>query len=442
MSRGVVLVAALACVGAVVAQGRGAADEAAIARLPGIAPSLATPAHEVWRMADATPLGWSGDDLLVQLAATDRVERIDARTGAVRWGATATGVCSSSAQWYGFSFFGMLGAGQVDSAYLVCTQSFGVVGESNPLTILDLADGTTRPGPVLDGTFLGLSGVGDDLIIATAAPDGHVRAERWSITSRKVRWTYLSPDVVVDPASGMAIAGSSAGAFSILGNRSVLLDPVTGQEVTGLAARHAAATEPVDVMLPDGSTLHGAVDGTGRHQRTAPSGAALPSMLGWPMPVGVDDGSVPDVLLMTSPYGQSSAIELSSGAVLWPVPGGARVVARLEGRGVLLDSGRIQVVDLRTGTALWSAEGTGQTVLGPVGGAVTDGHLLGYLTHARGEAVFTVADLGTGAERSRLGLGAGDAALLGSAHDGTVVVFTARPLGSADQGAALIGLRP
>lgn len=442
ISQGVGLVAALACVGAVVAQGSGAAREAAIARLPGIVPSLDSPPSEVWRLTGASPLGWVGDDLLVRRTATDRVERIDARTGAVRWSVTATGTCATPDQWYASSFIGMVAAEQVDSAYLVCARVVGATAEPNPIEVLDLADGRARHGPVVDGVFLGLGGVDDDLIIAAAAPDGRVRAERWSIASRTVRWTYQSPDVVADPESGGTLAGSAPGAFSIVGRRTVLLDPETGQEVTGFTALQAAATEPDDVVLPDGSTLHGATDATGRHRRTAASGESLPSMLGWPMPVGVDDGSAPDILLVTSPYGQSSAIELSSGAVLWPVPGGSHVVARLDSRGVLLESGQLQVVDLRTGAPLWSDEGTGQTVLGPLGGAVTDGHLLGYLVQARGDAVLTVADLGTGVERSHLVLGVGDAALIGSAHDGTVVVFTARSIGSADQGAALVGLRP
>ena len=460
LTRGVVLAAVVGCAAVVVAQGAGAAREVALARLPGVVPPLERPMQVAWRMADALPLDWFGDDVLVIDAASTEVKRIDTRTGDVSWTVPTTGRCTALDEGRS-GLASVYGVGQqVSGNFLGCDrgasgQADGPLAGSSPIQLIDVRDGTTHPGPELDGAFVGFGGVDGDLTVVDAAPGGEVRAQRWSPETGETVWTYASAEPVVEPPSteGGVRTGSAfsyRGAFEIFGLRDVILDPVTGQELTHLETYFAASGLGVvaqgDVLLSDGSTLHATTDDSGAYTRTSPDGSDLPSLLGWPIPVGVDDGSEPGIALITSPYGQSSAVELSSGKVLWPMPTGSQgqVVARLGGRVVLLDSGSIQVVDLQTGDQVWFDRAGANSLPFTAGTAVTDGHSVGYVAYDGAAVAFRVADLDSGAVRSEFDLGEGEATINGTASDGTMVVLTSDSFWNGMEGkeTAIVALRP
>jgi hypothetical protein len=286
--------------------------------------------------------------------------------------------------------------------------------------VLDPADGTTSAGPSLDGTLIGLFPVGTDVVAATATTDGRARAVRWSPDSGQTLWTYTSPDTVFAPASGYG-AGMRMSTLEVFGNRNFSVDLATGQEVaSGDELPPIGPGDMSELTLADGSTARGAASWGGDVERTAADGTPRAPLPGWPVPIGVDDGSGADVILVATPDQLVTAVDLTTGSTLWSTSGSA-VVAVLEARVIVQGTTTISARDVRTGEVAWSNPIPADMV---TGAAVTDGYSVAYLATENGKVGLRAVDLRTGVERSTTPLVGYGAWLLGAAPDGTIVLTT------------------
>ncbi len=427
-------VAAVACVAVVVQQGTVAAEEAALAALPGRSVSLAAPLDEVWHLDDVYPLGWVDGDLLVTGYSAPSTRRIDPTTGAARW-STASGVGCTTMDDLGRGPFADVGLPQLDGSSLVCLSmgdpsSGGGSGLGLGIVLLDAASGTTSSGSHLDGAPFGLLPVDRDVVVATATTDGRVRAERWSPESGQVIWSYEGTEPVIDPQNGYGLS-AGPGYLQVEGSPTLLLDLATGRElaspVDATSSEEAGRSATSESTLADGSVVRGRFGDSGKLQRTAADGTALPPFPGWPMAAGVDDGSGAGTAFALTSGGNVSAVDLSTGATRWTVPG-YDVVAVLEGLAVVLDQTSLSAHDVGTGAEVWK-EPISQDQYG--GAAVTDGRSVGYLTVPEPGAtptgsalVLRVVDLRTGVRRAQSSVVGYGARLLGTAPDGAILVLT------------------
>ncbi len=445
-------IAAMSLVAVVVQQGAVAADEAELAALSGRSVSLEAPLHEAWHLDDVWPIGWLGGDLLVTGGSAEVTQRIDPSTGAVRWSVPFGGWCTPVDD-HQRGFFTGIGIPQLDGVRLACQALTGSVGAEGGLSVvmLDTADGSTLPGPHLDGDALGMVPVGGDVVIATVTPDGRVLATRWSPDSGETLWSYTGTEPVIDRTSGYGLS-PGPGYLRVEGDPALLLDVATGQvlasedDATTSEGGYLAAT--FELTLADGSVVRGSADAALSVERTAADGSALPAYPGWPIAVGVDDGSVPGLAFALSTNGDVVAVDLASGSTRWTIPGQG-VVAVRDGVVVLVQSEALSAYEVATRDQLWTVPIPADQSAGQ---AVTDGRSVGYLAQADPDGsppdrrlVLRVVDLRTGAPRTQTPLDgpSPDASLSyasvsgwlwGAAPDGTIIYVT----GSG----RLSGLRP
>ncbi len=445
-------VTAMSMVAVVVQQGAVAADEAELAALPGRSVSLDAPLHEVWHLDDVWPMGWIGGDLLVSGDRSGVTQRIDPSTGAVRWSVPFGGWCTPVGDDQR-EFYSGVGIPQLDGVRLACQAMGGSLGAEAGLGVvmLDTADGSTVPGPHLDGEALGMVPVGRDVVIATVTSDGRVLAARWSPDSGETPWSYTGTVPVIDRSSGYGLSWGP-GYLRVEGSPALLLDVATGRELaseddaTTSDGGYIAAT--FELTLADGSVVRGSVGDALTFERTAADGTALPAYPGWPIAVGVDDGSVPGLAFALSTNGDVVAVDLPPGSTRWTIPG-LGVVAVRDGVVVLAQSTALSAYEIATRDQLWTVPIPADQA---VGQAVTDGRSVAYLAQADPDGsppdrglVLRVVDLRTGAPRTQTPLDgpAPDGSLTyasvsgwlyGAAPDGTILYST----GSG----RLAGLRP
>ncbi len=418
------VLAAVGCLTVMIQQGTAAADEAALELLAGRSVSLDQPLSEAWHLDGAYPVGWVDGDLVVttsnNLADT---QRIDTTTGAVRWSSPNTGWCSPLSFDLTAGLTGSL-LPNLDGMRLICMPVADVaetgLDAANHAVLLDPADGTTSAGPSLDGSMVGLFPVGKDVVAATATADGRAHAMRWSPDSGRTIWTYTSPDTIFAPASGYG-SGLGLSTLEIYGNRNLTIDLATGREVTpGDELPLIEPRAPSEVTLADGSTARGTAGWGGKVDRTAADGTPLASLPGWPVPIGVDDGSGADVVLVATPDQLMTAVDLATGSTLWSTSGSA-VVAVMDKLVLIVGPTTISARDVRTGKVAWSNPIPADLTTGT---AVTDGHSVAYLTTENGKFGLRTLDLRTGVERSTTPLAGYGAWLLGAAQDGTILITT------------------
>ena len=428
-------IAAVTCIAVVVQQGTLAAEEAVLAGLPGRSVSLAEPLHEVWHLDETSPFGWVGSDLIAG-ANSRTTQRIDPTTGAVRWSASTGGGCQllESVGWGDFPGGSLQ---RLDGVRLVCSMSGTDLRDpadrTDGIVVLDTADGTTMPGPRIEGTILGLVPFGGDVVIVTANAEGRVLAERWSPDSGQTVWRYAGTERVVDQGNSYAML-SGSGSLWVESTPGLLLDLETGRERSATEDSLGARVEQLYTVsqstLADGSTVHGSIGETWTFDRTSADGTALPPLPGWPLEVGVDDGSGAGSVLVFTQDSTMEAVDLGTGDVRWTVPGYVIAVVAVVGGLVvtLTDGGEISAHDLATGAEVWTAPVSQEQYFGS---PVTDGRTVGYLTlldpdaaPAGSRLVLRVVDLQTGVERGQTPIAGYSATLIGTASDGTVLVAT------------------
>ena len=370
-----VIAAALLALTAGQAAGEAAADrrdEDLLARfrdVPGIAPSLREPPTELWR----PPVGAAvAGDLVVAHEPVDGVRRTvgrDARTGAALWVApsaldpTDAGVaCQPTADVNPVVLCWVPGGGGMTA------QNTDLVVGRRPerLVALDTADGRIRQDRVIDSRTIGWAVLGEDLVLALR-DDDTVLVERTPLAGGDPLWSTRVdlPTRVLARDMGVRV---SDGLVTVTGPAAAVLDGVDGS-VLATASVPPGAGSPVQVTTsPTGFVLWATADEGVWYDRTGAAGARLP---GGRMRVPIDDGAMPDVVLLDDETAVQ-AVDVRDGEVLWRRERVDGVLLRLGGVVMVEDKERLRVLDLSTGRERWSVR-RGLGAATPGTRPVTDG---------------------------------------------------------------------
>ncbi|MCC2333966.1 outer membrane protein assembly factor BamB family protein [Cellulomonas wangsupingiae] len=380
----------------VVADARERARVTAVGRLPGVLAPQPDPPRVAWQVDDDTvDVVVVGRDLVEERIAADGAMTLTARdvaTGAERWtvpvlGAPTVPLAEDTTR-YGLQCAdgpGLPGrlvclAHDATSVSTPDGQGAGAsTTRSAPATsatvvVVDLGDGEVRERHGADeggAVAAALEVVGDQVVLAAPLDDGTTAwaldpatgAERWRVhaeTGFGGGWLRWGAEVRVVPVGDEAVA--------VLGAGAVLLDASDGT-ATGSAGTLATVLG----ARPDGSALVVASEGYTRLM-----GPERDVRLdGGPIPVTVDDGSVPDLALTLS--GGLRAWDAATGEMRWRARDvtGTQEALVLGGRVHAHDGYRVSTLDARTGEILW--EVTAPELFSPdaaVAGLATDGVLL------------------------------------------------------------------
>ncbi|WP_291756002.1 PQQ-binding-like beta-propeller repeat protein [Cellulomonas sp. 73-92] len=387
---------------------------AALAQVPG----LLAPLHPGLRVLYTLPgsdyggtalqdgflVGRTVVDALSLFGENSTLVALDAATGARRWSTTL-----GDRDAWGDAIPRCAAAGGV----VACEVTGGPGRASGPTVTttwaVDPADGRLLRG-VTYGDHVLAATVGDLMVVAqqVAGPDRAPASGAWSVTWRvtgqdpatgATRWTWTGPAVRVaaedeptdpfhDPtdygadlypvagplrATDTALrVGDDTWLFGAGGTVRVHLHRAGGWALTETRGG-SVVRQPLDL---------GAVRARPPWELLLDDGTWRP-LAGTPLPAVVDDGSVPDAVLLTSTSGTGTtltAVDRHTGATLWQAPIGPPVVGpRFTLSGVVLD-GRVytglqdlRAFDAATGRPLWTVAGAG-------GWLSTDGTLAVVLT--------------------------------------------------------------
>ncbi|WP_199422039.1 outer membrane protein assembly factor BamB family protein [Actinotalea solisilvae] len=334
------------------------------------------PLRERWR-AD---VGAVGGDMgpLVLVADADGTRALDARSGAERWErARPAGTdeeCSPLADltWRTLPAVGSQGPGTPSRAVtpVLCLGSRAVGGDADTptddaartTTVTRLDGGSGEPGPMLTvaGVVVASHVHGGDLVLVTAADDASLRLTRWHPGTGAVQWRR---EVRPAEAAGLRYVGWQQGVLTLATRAGTLafnLD--SGREMTVTEPLPARVVAVERHLLPRG----GVEVVWGFHEEGGfPGGAGVlvhrddreVPLAGPPLPVAVDDGSVPGLVLVATSPTTVGAVDVATGAVRWEADGSpdAQVTARVGGVAVLVDATGATALDVRTGDVLWHA---------------------------------------------------------------------------------------
>lgn len=373
--------------------------------------------RERWR----TDVDAVGGDMgtLVLVADDDGTRALDARTGAESWArARPAGTdeeCSPVADltWRTLPAVGPQGPGTPSRTItpVLCLGSRAVGGDgatptgeaARTTTVTALDGGSGEPGPMLTvaGVVMASHVHGGDLVLVTAADDASLRLTRWHPATGAVQWRR---EVRPAEAAGLRYVGWQQGVLTLATRAGTLafnLD--SGREMTVTEPLPARVVAVERHLLPRG----GVEVVWGFHEEGGfPGGAGVlvhpddreVPLAGPPLPVAVDDGSQPGLVLVATSPSTVAAVEVGSGAVRWEAEGSpdARVTARVGGVAVLVDGTAATALDVRTGDVLWQSRDVADA---PGSLGLTDGERV-LLRHAGGpdaDADVVVAhDLRTG----------------------------------------------
>ena len=447
----VLVAVALALVGAqVVSDANERARVAALGRLPGVLAPQPDPPGVAWQVDDdAVDVVVVGRDLVEERIAADGAMTLTARdvaTGEVRWTAPVLDApdvpLAEDATRYGLQCAdgpGLPGrlvclAHDATSVSTPDGQGEGVsTATSTPATsatvvVVDLTDGEVRERHGADeggAAAAALGVVGDQVVLAAPLDDGTsawalepaTGEERWRVhaeTGFGGGWLQWGAEARVVPVGEDAVA--------VLGAGAVLLDASDGT-----ATGSAGTLSTVLGARADGSALVVASEGYTR--LIAPEGDVR--LDGSPIPVTVDDDSVPDLALTLS--GGLRAWDAATGEMRWRARDvtGTQEALVVGGRVHAHDGYRVSTLDARTGEVLW--EVTAPELFTPdaaVTGLGTDGAQLlvdGLDAPAR-RAGLVALDPADGTRRwvadlpGVMRVGTVDGVLAGRTADGTVVL--------------------
>ncbi|UCN16063.1 PQQ-like beta-propeller repeat protein [Cellulomonas iranensis] len=228
---------------------------------------------------------------------------------------------------------------------------------------VDPSDGAVLGEWEAAGPTLGVTRVDDDLVVAVARPDRRVTVERRAGTSGEVRWSWTSPESLVDP-TGVRVPPrlvADRRVVTMAGIAPTVLDARSGDVIrSGGRGRQMLARG-----LPDGGYVLWvwtvgaelrAADGTVRGEVPA-----LPVRL-------VTDGSL-DGWLLVDTGNQVEAVAAQDGAPRWRLTTPAEPVAAVDGVVVLARDATVLVVDGGDGRELWERREPREMLSDPV----TDG---------------------------------------------------------------------
>ncbi|MBX9243274.1 PQQ-binding-like beta-propeller repeat protein [Actinotalea ferrariae] len=338
------------------------------------------PLTERWRVEADAVTGDMGPLVLVQDGR--RTRALDARTGAVRWQRDdvpvgATEVCRPLEDHASRSTpaVGPQGAAAAvrQAGAVVCLRTSPVgtgAGEvpggdsprSTTAAVLDGATGELGRTLTVAGSVVASHVHEGDLVLVTAADDATLRLTRWHPDTGGVRWRR---EVEPAEAAGLRYAGWQRGVLTVVGRAGTLaysLDSGRELRVADPLPAHVVAVERR--LLPRG----GVEVVWGHHEDPAfPGGAGVlvhpggreVALAGPPLPVAVDDGSAPGLVLVATSPSTVGAVDVSNGDVRWEAEhaASAQVAVRARGLAVLVDGTVASALDVRTGEVLWRVTG-------------------------------------------------------------------------------------
>lgn len=395
------VVVALVAAGALTAQAVQAHRErerlAALVDVPGVLRPLASPPRVLWEDMQEV-LGWAADprttDGLV-VATADRPDgdaavarALDPATGDVVWetvllAGTRPEVADGSASpWRSASCV----LDPADDDQVVCAADDRAVlldalagqgllpATQERLVVLDATDGTVvdeleAPGPPVDrmvgtGALLVLAGVeGADAQVVALHAD------------RSVAWERTLPVTSDRPDRSATLALTPFGdGVAVLTPRAVTLLDAAGEAREVPVGRSEFPSLAPDLVVLDPPEER---EGEAVTRLLRPGGDAQAP--GWPV-VGVDDRSVPDVVLTQDLLGALHGWDGDEELWTYGVEPGVQSVV-LDGRVHLTDRRGVHTLDVRSGAVLWRSEEI-------VGAAplLTDGRVLVGLAPAEGRA--------------------------------------------------------
>lgn len=400
------------------------------------------PLTERWRVEADAVTGDLGPLVLVQEGR--RTRALDARTGAVRWERDdtpvgAAEVCRPLEDHASRSTpaVGPQGAagGVGRAGAVVCLRTSPVgtgAGEvpggdpsrSTMAAVLDGATGELGRTITVAGAVVASHVHEGDLVLVTAADDATLRLTRWHPDTGGVRWRREVPTA---EAAGLRYAGWQRGVLTVVGRAGTLaysLDSGRELRVADPLPDHVVAVERR--LLP-----RGGVEVVWGHDEDPafpggagvlvhPDGREVP-LTGPPLPVAVDDGSVPGLVLVATTPSTVGAVDVASGEVRWEAEHGAtaQVAVRARGVAVLVDGTVASAVDVRTGAVLWRVTGLTD---GPGSLGLTDGERV-LLRHTEdGVDRLAAHDLRTGEQLWSTALPEGTDDVVGLAEGRVVAV--------------------
>nr|WP_237727979.1 PQQ-binding-like beta-propeller repeat protein [Cellulomonas sp. APG4] len=401
--------AALACVVVVnVVEHRAAvAEDARLAQVDGIVPSLAEPVTEVWRHPGWYPVTVT-DGVVVAEGDGSALEGLDSRTGEVVWRVERPtgghGWCSPAGT-EAFAFREIPPAER-----LICTVTTDAFpGAQHRIEVVDPRTGEVLGGTELTGTLVSTSPVGEtDLLVAVV--DGSRRlvlARIDGLTGARV-WQVTGPALPEDVDQN---------SLSVWEHGGVVVAEVPGWTLPGgdmdddalpLFSVSTETGEPADATtdgpsgqvwfersLRDGRTMRVASsdEGVMTTQLEDAAGQVVLEREGWPWMPGMDDGSLDDTLLLYRSDGDLELVDLRSGETRWTItkaPDASPALA-VGGRLLVFEHNWARALDLDTGEVIWELQGvTGYS-------AVTDGRRVLFV-RSDAEGGLSAHDLRDGTE--------------------------------------------
>ena len=386
------LVLALLAAQAIVSVRREAARLTALAAIPGILAPLRGTLAELWssagtRLVDLAMVSGRLVGVTTQPDGEIDVVGLDPATGATAW-RTVARPAGAADTWASCAWPGSSAPAPAPAIAIVCVVADAVAIHENAaglwpyatrahLLRLDARTGATlAQDPTAPNTSVAT--LGDDVVISRLGTDRRVRVARSSRDGTVERWSFTSPDplpedtsgrpevhlsvidglVVVDGGSGWVLAGDG----TVLRSWAVAPGAVPKPELEVLDAGRLLATPGAGA---GGGPRTDVVDLATGSTFTAAAVAA---------PIGPDDGSLADVVLLRSADGDDLiAFDRGSGQRLWTTSdqaGGATAV--IDSRVLRIGPDGLRSIDGRTGRTLWSAAHA-RTSLGPL---ITDGRVV------------------------------------------------------------------
>lgn len=401
--------ALLACVVVVnvVEHRAAAAEDARLAGVDGIVPSLAEPVTEVWRHPGWYPVTVT-DDVVVAEGDGSALEGLDSRTGEVVWRVERPtgghGWCSPAGT-EAFVFREMPPAER-----LVCTVTTDAFpGTQHRIEIVDPRTGEVLGGTELTGTLVSTSPVGEtDLLVAVvddarhlvlARIDGLTGARVWQMTGPALPEEVDQNSLSVWEHGGVVVAEVPGWTLpdGDMDDDALPLFSVSTEtgELTDATADGPSGQVWFEQQLRDGRTVRVASsdEGVMTTRVEDAEGRVVLEREGWPWMPGVDDGSLDDALLLYGPEEELSLVDLRSGETRWSITKEPDVTPALAvgGRLLAFEHNRARALDLDTGEVIWELQGvTGYS-------AVTDGRRVLFV-RSDAEGGLSAHDLRDGTE--------------------------------------------
>jgi outer membrane protein assembly factor BamB len=392
-----------------------------LARTEGLAPSLAEPLREQWRVPGSFVLGVVGDVLVLSGGSDTSARGVGVADGVVRWeresGPDASGWCwlvhqdGTDPRRFRGDVVSRTEAGEVllaciDSSPMIAPGPFAteptsgqVVDPHSDVTVWDPVTGELVRRVAVPGTGYPTQ-VGTDVAALGVDGAGRLVGSRWSLLTGATVWEYTGRPLERHERSRDMWWDERGLHF---GNPPLLtLDVETGEPVVAPPADAPGEGWLDRATLPDGGTAVTSYDGAEAQVTVSDAdGTRRFTATGQVLRPGVDDGTADQVLLVTSLQGGGlTALDVRTGEELWRTDVASWNLVVLAGRVVVRDDGGLTALDVRTGATVWEHEDPSPD---EAGGLLTDGRVLVVVVRGDDGTELVARDAGTGEERWRVG---------------------------------------